>query len=211
MARVADWFTGGGYSKALKERDKTADQATSFTNVSQQANQINQQINRGAVDVDDSRYIGQRLNAAKQPQQMADVYSTADASNQAALKAADKNVYHQYTKGINNFERLKKAVVSPLMAAAQGGSMYYARRDPDDPSPMSKAWKATKDWVKRGQSQYDWPQPKLAPLLRRIIDSIADANRVEKAPPETGTYDERQRDDESMIDGEYDRLNEEVL
>lgn len=208
MARVADLFTGGGYSKALKERDRTADQATSFENVSQQANQINQQINKGAVDVDDSRYIGQRLNAAKQPQQMADVYSVADKSNKAALEAANKNVYHQYTKGINNFERLKKAVVSPLIAAAQGGGMYYARRDPDDPSPISKAWNATKDWVRKGQR--DWPQPQLKPYLDRFIRNIIEANRVEKAPPETGTYDERQRDDESMIDGEYDRLNEEV-
>lgn len=208
MARVADLFTGGGYSKALKERDRTADQATSFENVSQQANQINQQINKGAVEVDDSRYIGQRLNAAKQPQQMADVYSVADKSNKAALEAANKNVYHQYTKGINNFERLKKAVVSPLIAAAQGGGMYYARRDPDDPSPISKAWNATKDWVRRGQR--DWPQPQLKPYLDRFIRNIIEANRVEKAPPETGTYDERQRDDESMIDGEYDRLNEEV-
>lgn len=136
MARFADWFTNGGYSRALEERDKLAEEglgASGYTAAQTRAMRMARDLARGrqamkqGESMSANTPLGQRIAEAAQAQQYEpiDAYNMYHEMDKAGVRAGENRIAQQQANAMNaqakvgqTLESGANALKSGLIAAA---------------------------------------------------------------------------------------------
>lgn len=131
MARFADFFTNGGYSKALAERDAIASRSvgnTGYSNAQTLAMRLANDLSRGrnaelqGQTMAENIPLGQRIAMAAQQNitQPADYYDYISSLQDAGVKTANQRVAQQQANAMNAQERIGQGIESNLAGAKTG-------------------------------------------------------------------------------------------
>ena len=140
MARIADFFTNNGYSKALEERDRLADASmgsSGYTRAQTEAMRFARELakSRNAQlqgnTISENTPLGQRIAMAAQPQpQQADMANVFHGLDTAGVTAAENRVAQQQANAMNKQARLGQALESganAIDAGLKAGMMKNAK------------------------------------------------------------------------------------
>lgn len=129
MGRIADLFTGGKYSKALKERDRLADAALGASGYSKsqtEAMRMARELARGrqaqlqGQAMSSNMPLGQRMALAAQNVPTVDAANMFHSLDTAGVKAAENRVAQQQANAMNSQARIGQALESGASAIKNG-------------------------------------------------------------------------------------------
>lgn len=131
MPRIADIFTNGGYSRALEERDKLAEEglgASGYTAAQTRAMRMARELARGrqAMQQGESMSantpLGQRIAQAAQAQSLPqiDAFNMYHEMDKAGVKSAENRVAQQQANAMNQQARIGQVLESGASALKSG-------------------------------------------------------------------------------------------
>lgn len=142
MARISDWFTNGGYSKALDERNRLADAslgASGYTRAQTEAMRFARDLAKShnaqlqGNTMSENTPLGQRLAMSSQVQpQSPDMANVFHGLDTAGVTASENRVAQQQANAMNKQARLGQALESGANAIDAGlkAGMMNAQKKP---------------------------------------------------------------------------------
>ena len=131
MARLSDIFTNGGYSRALEERDKLAEEglgASGYTAAQTRAMRMARDLARGiqamkqGESMSANTPLGQRIAEAAQAQQYEPInaYNMYHEMDKAGVKAAENRIAQQQANAMNAQAKVGQMLESGASALKSG-------------------------------------------------------------------------------------------